>query len=71
MFHDLPALVPIYCLQTVRMTKFKSDGIWCLLVLIGIPPIIIGDAKHLVLWPFGFLFSLKGVRKMYLFQLTS
>ena len=39
--------------------------------LIGIPPVIIGDAEHLVLWPFGFLFPLKGVRKMYLFQLTS
>lgn len=25
-----PTFSPIYCLQTVRMTKFKSDGIWCL-----------------------------------------
>ena len=47
------------CLQTLRMPML-SDGIWLLVViLIGIIPVIISDAKHLILCPSGFFLSLK------------
>ena len=63
-FHYLLALSSIYCLQTLRMPML-SDGIWLLVViLIGIIPVIISDAEHLVLWPSGFFLSLKDVRKI-------
>ena len=55
--HYLLALSSIYCLQTLRMPML-SDGIWLLVViLIGIIPVIISDAEHLVLWPSGFFLS--------------
>ena len=51
-FHYLLALSAMYCLQTLRMLML-SDGMRLLVViLIGIIPVIISDAEHLVLWPF-------------------
>ena len=35
-----------------------TDGILFLVVLIGIPPVIIWDAEHLILWIFEFFFPL-------------
>ena len=66
--HYLLALSSIYCLQIVRMA-ILSNGIWFLvIVLIGIIPLIIQDAEHLVLWSLGLFFSffisLKGMRKI-------
>ena len=58
-FHHLPALSTIYCLKTVRMVVL-SDGIWFLVNLIAILPVIIRVAEHLVFWLIGFFFPLKG-----------
>ena len=56
-FHYLLALSAMYCLQTLRMFML-SDGMRLLVViLIGIIPVIISDAEHLVLWPSGFFLS--------------
>ena len=51
---------------------FLSDGMWFLVDLMGIPPVTISDAEHLVLWLFGVVcllfFPLKGVGKIYLYN---
>ena len=60
----------MYCCRLVRMA-ILIGWIWFLVViLIGISPVIIRDAGHIVLWQFGFFF-LKGVREVYLLPLAS
>ena len=39
--------------------------------LVVLTDILFRDVEHLVLWPFFFFFSLKGVRKIYLLPLAS
>ena len=60
----------MYCGRLVGMV-ILIGWIWFLVViLIGISPVIIRDAEHIVLWQFGFFF-LKGVREIYLLPLAS
>ena len=63
--HHLPALSSMHCLQTVRMAILSDRIGFLVVILIGTAPVIIQDAEHLVLWPFGFFpffffFFLKG-----------
>ena len=64
----LPCSLCICCLSTF------DDGHWMsVVVLIGIPAAF-RDAERLVLWwkfDFVFVFSLKGVRTIYLWELAS
>ena len=59
----------MHCLQTVRMAILSDRIGFLVVILIGTAPVIIQDAEHLVLWPFGFFpfffffLPLKGVRK--------
>ena len=57
-FHHYPALSHMYYCRLVRMA-ILIGWIWFIVILIGISPVIIRDAGHIVLWQFGFFFSLR------------
>ena len=60
----------MYCCRLVRMAILIGWIWFCVVILIGISPVIIRDDEHIILWQFG-VFFLTAVRKIYLSPLAS